>query len=386
MLCSNGTKISTLTVLLLISLPNISHGWYTRIFTFGDSLTDTGNFKHIVGNDTTYLGTHPPYGETYFGRPTGRYSNGRVFADFFAEALGFPFPIPYLDGKTAKDFQFGANFAVGGATAMNHSFFKENGISVDPRVGFLALQIQWFKQLLKMVCSDSDCSDIVGRSFFLVSEIGVNDYLIPSTMSIPFRDIYNFVPGVISAISSSIKDLIDLGAKTLVVPGIVPFDCTPFYLTMFQSQNKEEYEQKTGCIKWLNEFSSYHDKLLQDELHKLRQLYPYATILYADYCGASIGIFESPKQYGFDAPLVACCGGEGPYNFSRLVNCGDAGSRVCADPSKYVSFDGFHLTDTANKMIVHEVLKKLHKKLTRCKSHPRQERELLGFNATQELC
>lgn len=67
---------------------------------------------------------------------------------------------------------------------------------------------------------------------------------------------------------------------------------------MFQNQNKEDYDQKTGCIKWLNEFSSYHDKLLQDELHKLQQLYPYATILYADYYGASIDIFESPKQYG----------------------------------------------------------------------------------------
>lgn len=89
---------------------------------------------------------------------------------------------------------------------------------------------------------------------------------------------------------------------------------------------------------------------------------------------------------GFDAPLVACCGGDGPYNFSRSVNCGDSGSRVCADPSKYVSFDGFHLTDTANKMIVHKVLKKLHKKLTRCKPHPRQEWELFGFNATQEMC
>ncbi|KAJ3685307.1 hypothetical protein LUZ61_014471 [Rhynchospora tenuis] len=283
MLCIS-TMLTTLTVLLLISLPRFSVGCYTRIFCFGDSLTDTGNFKHIAGNDTSYLGTHPPYGETYFYRPTGRYSNGRVFADYFGE-------------------------------------------------------------------------------------IGANDYLIPSAVYTPFREIYTFVPGVISAINFSIKELIELGAKTLVVPRLVPFGCAPFYLTMFQSRNKQDYDKKTGCIKWLNEFSNYHDKLLKKELHKLRQLYPHATILYADYYGATINIFKSPKDYGFDTPLFACCGGDGPYNFSRSVNCGDAGSRVCANPSKYVSFDGFHFTDAANKMIVHEVMKKLHKKFTECKPH-----------------
>ncbi|KAJ4788422.1 GDSL esterase/lipase [Rhynchospora pubera] len=365
MLCIS-TMLTTLTVLLLISFPR-SLGCYTRMFCFGDSLTDTGNFKHILGNDTSYIATHLPYGETYFHRPTGRYSDGRVFADYFAEALGLPFPKPYLDGRTEMDFQFGANFAVGGATAMNHSFFKEKGISVDPRVGFLAQQIQWFKQLLNVTYPDLDYRDIVERSFFLVGEIGANDYLIPSAVNIPFRDIYTFVPGAISAVSSSIKELILVGAKTLVIPGLVPFGCAPFYLTMFQSRNKQDYDKKTGCIKWLNEFSNYHDKLLKKELHKLRQLYPHATILYADYYGATINIFKSPKNYGFDTPLVACCGGDGPYNFSRSVNCGDAGSRVCANPSKYVSFDGFHLTDAANKVIVDEVVKKLHKKFTGCK-------------------
>lgn len=67
-----------------------------------------------------------------------------------------PLPVAYLNGKTAEDFRYGANFAVGGATAMNHSFFQDRGITVaDPRVGFLALQIQWFKQLLILLCPHS---------------------------------------------------------------------------------------------------------------------------------------------------------------------------------------------------------------------------------------
>jgi phospholipase/lecithinase/hemolysin len=59
---------------------------YTSMFSFGDSLTDTGNLlvssplsNHIVGRY--------PYGMTYFHRPTGRCSDGRLVVDF----LGAPF-------------------------------------------------------------------------------------------------------------------------------------------------------------------------------------------------------------------------------------------------------------------------------------------------------
>nr|GLL40572.1 GDSL esterase/lipase At4g01130-like isoform X2 [Ipomoea trifida] len=55
----------------------------------------------------------------------------------------------------------------------------------------------------------------------------------------------------------------------------------------------------------------------------------------------------------------ACCGyGGGDYNFNREVFCGNTnvvnGQRVsagaCEDPYNYVSWDGFHLTDAANKV------------------------------------
>lgn len=66
-----------------------------------------------------------------------------------------PLPVAYFDVESAEDFLYGANFAVGGATAMNNSFFQEKGITMDPSVGFLALQIQWFKQLLTLLCPQS---------------------------------------------------------------------------------------------------------------------------------------------------------------------------------------------------------------------------------------
>jgi hypothetical protein len=68
-------------VLLCCPLAQCGQQNYTSMFSFGDSLTDTGNLlvssplsNHIVGRY--------PYGITYFHRPTGRCSDGRLVVDF----------------------------------------------------------------------------------------------------------------------------------------------------------------------------------------------------------------------------------------------------------------------------------------------------------------
>ena len=94
------------------------------------------------------------------------------------------------------------------------------------------------------------------------------------------------------------QELISLGANKLVVPGNFPIGCVPLYLAIFPSQKEDYYDEQTGCIKWLNEFAEYHNKMLQEELERLRNLHPDVTIIYADYYGASLNIFRAPLQFG----------------------------------------------------------------------------------------
>jgi phospholipase/lecithinase/hemolysin len=96
----------------------------------------------------------------------------------------------------------------------------------------------------------------------------------------------------------SLQKLIYLGAKTLLVPGNLPIGCVPAYLMKFKSDNEEDYERETGCIRWMNEFSQYHNELLVDELEKLRKLHPGVAIIYADYYGAAMEVFVSPEKFG----------------------------------------------------------------------------------------
>jgi hypothetical protein len=61
-----------------------------------------------------------------------------------------------------------------------------------------------------------------------------------------------------------------------------------------------------------------------------------------------------------DRPLVVCCGrGGGAYNFDMAANCGALGTKACADPSAYVSWDGVHFTEAANRRIACSVLGRL---------------------------
>ncbi|GFZ06135.1 GDSL-like Lipase/Acylhydrolase superfamily protein [Actinidia rufa] len=61
---------------------------YTSIISFGDSLADTGNLLRLLENSSSDQPppfSLPPYGKTYFHRPTGRFSDGRLVIDFIGK-------------------------------------------------------------------------------------------------------------------------------------------------------------------------------------------------------------------------------------------------------------------------------------------------------------
>lgn len=61
------------------------------------------------------------------------------------------------------------------------------------------------------------------------------------------------------------------------------------------------------------------------------------------------------KIAGFTG-LKTCCGSEGPYNFNGSAICGNPGVIACNDPSKYISWDGIHLTEAAYRWIAQSLM------------------------------
>ena len=119
---------------------------HVAFFIFGDSLLDPGN-NNYINTTTEDQANFRPYGETFFKYPTGRFSDGRLIPDFIGERLWYmrcflllselvyscpadllclaaaeyaklPLIPPYLQPGNHQ-FTYGANFASGGAGALD---------------------------------------------------------------------------------------------------------------------------------------------------------------------------------------------------------------------------------------------------------------------------
>ncbi|GJN23325.1 hypothetical protein PR202_gb10964 [Eleusine coracana subsp. coracana] len=150
--CQHSSIIVSMLSLLILLLLN-SHvalcSCYKRIYSFGDSIINTGNYVYLVSNSSSKY-KEPPYGMTFFRHATGRMSDGRVLIDFYAQSLQLPLIPPNLPENTSGQFTHGANFAVLGATALPPSFYKGLNHSVSTP-WCLGVQSGWFEEMLKRI-------------------------------------------------------------------------------------------------------------------------------------------------------------------------------------------------------------------------------------------
>ncbi|KAL5228829.1 hypothetical protein ABZP36_017094 [Zizania latifolia] len=278
---------------------------YHSIFSFGDSFSDTGNKPVAFGWYSLPSNVmRPPYGSTFFGHPTGRSSDGRLVLDLVADCLGLPFVPPFLAHNGSLDFAGGANFAVAGATALDAGFFHGRDIpsaaSKFPLNTSLNVQLQWFESLLPSLCGTAqECKEFLGGSLFFVGEFGVNDYnLLMKKMSL--QQVRSFAPVVVTTITMAIERMIKLGAKSIVVPGVVPSGCSPPVLTFFADgrAGEADYDAVTGCLRDVNELGVHHNSLLRLALRELRCRHPDSTIVYADFFRPVMDMVESPREFG----------------------------------------------------------------------------------------
>lgn len=96
---------------------------FSSLYFFGDSLTDTGNLYAATGGPAPNVGDGPPYPQSpsYF---EGRFSNGPVWAEYFASALGLS-----NDAKAA--LLGGNNFAVGGDTVLPSPILRPDSTTLQ---------------------------------------------------------------------------------------------------------------------------------------------------------------------------------------------------------------------------------------------------------------
>ncbi|KAI3939849.1 hypothetical protein MKW98_029625 [Papaver atlanticum] len=335
---------------------------FPAIFNFGDSNSDTG------GASAVFRQFGQPEGETYFGAPAGRYSDGRLIIDFIAEKFGFPYLSAYLDSIGAN-FSHGANFATAGSTIrkLNNSvpqgglspislnIQKNEYVQFTTRTQTLRSQGGVFQNLMPQ-------SEYCSQALYTI-DIGQNDITSGYKIGMSKEQIRNVTSDILDQFSENVKDIYDLGGRYFWIHNTGPVGCLAYMLDSLQITAGQI--DKLGCVKPINDIAQYFNRRLNETVVKLRKQLPSSAITYVDVYKVKYLLISNAKKYGFKQPLRACCGRGGKFNFNSKYQCGakmkvNNGTEIligsCKNPKVKISWDGVHYTEAANKFVFDQIV------------------------------
>ncbi|GLT44539.1 hypothetical protein SLA2020_184270 [Shorea laevis] len=346
-------------ILLSIFVPVFSGGCtvalaknatFPAIFVFGDSIVDTGNNNNITL--TIARCNFPPYGRDFEGgKPTGRFSNGKVPSDFAAELYGIKELLPaYLDPTLQlQDLLTGVCFASGGAGYDPLTSKIASVYSMSDQLDFF----KEYKARIKSVLGEEQVASFLSKSLFMAF-CGTND--ISSTY--PFRraeyDIDSYTDLTVSSALQFFQELYEAGARRVAVLGLPPIGCVP-------SQRTVGGGKKRGCAGDENHGALLYNSKLSAQIASLKNKLPGLKIAYFDTYNPLMYIIQNPQKYGFEHANKGCCG-TGEIEVTKLCTHLNDG-QTCTDASKFVFWDSYHPTEKAYKILTPMILNQHIKEL-----------------------
>ncbi|KAI3730890.1 hypothetical protein L1987_62070 [Smallanthus sonchifolius] len=349
MVATGALLVATYSIFMVLKEGRISNLYnhqstscqFPAIYNFGDSNSDTGAvsavFEHLL----------PPYGMTYFHKPSGRYSDGRLIIDFIAEKLGLPYLSAYVD-SIGSNFRHGANFAASGATIqaadalmLNKNF---NPLTLDVQLS----QFERFKRRssdLYLQEKSTEIKDRLPRSedytrALYTFDIGQND-LHAGVTSMKEEHVKKYIPTIINELSSAVEKLYQGGARTFWIHNTGPIGCLPLLLKNYPPA--PENVDEIGCVISYNRVAQEFNKQLKDKISKLGTQLQGSSLVYVDIYSVKYSLISEASKHGFTDPLGKC-----------LWKDGDA-LKACANPLEYISWDGIHHTEAANKWVADHI-------------------------------
>ncbi|KAI3468597.1 hypothetical protein Pfo_025260 [Paulownia fortunei] len=318
------------------------------LFVIGDSSVDCGT-NNFLG--TFARADRPPYGRDFdTHQPTGRFCNGRIPVDYIALRLGLPFVPNYL-GQTGSvdDMIHGVNYASAGA-----GIIFSSGSELGQHIS-LTQQIQQvmdtFQQFILSMGEDA-AYDLISNSIFYIS-IGSNDYIhyylrnVSNVQSLYLP--WSFNQFLAQTMKQEIQNLYNANVRNVVVMGLAPLGCAPYYLWLYQSKNGQ-------CIEMINDMILEFNFAMRFMVEELNQELLEANIVFCDAFEGSMDIIKNHNRYGFNVTTDACCG-LGMYRGWIMCISSDM---ACSNASTHIWWDQFHPTDAVNEILADNVWSNLH--------------------------
>ncbi|KAK9191799.1 hypothetical protein WN943_020414 [Citrus x changshan-huyou] len=345
-------------VLVVPFLSSLNACSFPAIYNFGDSNSDTGAVSAAFGRVPF------PNGKTFFGKPSGRFCDGRLIIDFLAEGLGLPFLNAYLD-SLQPNFQHGANFAASGSTIQPVDS-KLFGAGFNPLS--LNIQLSQFEQLKERsmeLYNQAKTSQIKSNlprpedfsKVLYTLDSGQNDLQF-WLESMREEQVKASIPNIIDHFALAIEKLYQEGARKFWIHNTGPIGCLPSMVIKYPP--KPGNADQNGCIRPFNEVAQEFNKQLKDRVSRLRAQLHDAVLIYVDIYSAKYTLITEAKKHGFVSPFEYCCGNWREHDAKCwekvIVNGTKVGAAICNDPSKYISWDGIHYTEAANHWIANRIM------------------------------
>lgn len=335
--------VSLIVIVVCLGFSEAQKQQVPAMYVFGDSLVDVGNNNYL--KISIAKADFPRNGVDFPGnKPTGRFSNGKNFADFLAEKAGLATtPPPYLSIVSSKSNDgfptTGVSFASGGAGIFNGSderyrqslplskqvyYYSTVYGDLVQRLGSAGAQTHLEKSLFTIVVGSNDLFDYFKSGSNQSNEITPQQY----------------VDSMLIDLKQALKGLHDSGGRKFLIAGIGAVGCCPSQRN--RVKNEECYEEE-------NQMAVKYNEGLKPMLEGLKsELKGNMTYSYVDVYDVFASFIQTPSAFGFTEVKAACCG---LGNLKAQVPCVPV-STYCSNRSDHIFWDLYHPTETAARILV----------------------------------
>ncbi|KAJ9555742.1 hypothetical protein OSB04_010356 [Centaurea solstitialis] len=332
-----------LTLLLLCLTITADEPLVPALCFFGDSVMDAGNNNYLA---TLLRADFLPYGRDFIThKPTGRFCNGKIAADYTAEYLGFStYPPPYLSRANGTALLTGANFASAGSGYYDMTAQLHQAISLPQQLSYYR---HWQKQVVAMV-GDDKAETIFSRGIHILSA-GSSDFLQNYYINPFLNQLYTsaqFSDVLMKSYYHFVQKLYSLGARRIGVTSLPPAGCLPAAITLFGFGSNK-------CMPELNNDAMLFNKKLNASSQYLVDRYPDLKLVVFDIYQPLLDMITTPTNNGFCESRRGCCG-TGTLETSLFCNLRSIGT--CSNATAYVFWDGYHPSESANHILAQSLL------------------------------
>ncbi|WOH11973.1 hypothetical protein DCAR_0831469 [Daucus carota subsp. sativus] len=299
-------------------------------FVFGDSLADNGNNN---GLKTQAKVNYPPYGVDFKDGPTGRFTNGRNFADIIGELLGLRDFIPPFAASEGRNIMDGVNYASGGC-----GILPETGRHQGEVISFDQQLINHNRTISRVTAALSGdkkkTADHLNKCIYIAgfgSNDYINNYLMPNLYPNSKIPPDQYAQKLINKYTQQLSTLYNYGARKIAIFGLGPIGCIP-------QEALSSRPNLLGCVENTNKAVQQFNNRLKPLVDDLNAKHPGAHFTYINVSNFApvIGVLNKP-----------CC------KISEGAGAGQCvpNSAPCPFRSFKPFFDGFHPTETGHILL-----------------------------------